>query len=105
VSAMATQKSLQKCHQFAVMGERERESTQKPKLGHKNENQGLNKNTQQILCTSSNEQQAILCSSPPCCHILVAAAAAWPWFCIYLLSSLLLLLLFLFLGFGSFKQV
>jgi hypothetical protein len=54
---MATQKSQQKCHQFAVMGERE--PIKKPKLGHKIENKGMNKSTQQILCTSSNEQQAI----------------------------------------------
>jgi hypothetical protein len=37
----------------------EREPKQKPKLGHKEENKGMNKNTQQILCTSSNEHQAI----------------------------------------------
>ncbi len=69
VSAMATQKSLQKCHQFAVMGEREPFKNQT--LGHQIENKRMNKTLSRFLCTSSNEQQAIyVSSSSSCCHIV-----------------------------------
>ncbi len=95
VSAMATQKSLQKCHQFAVYG-REREPKQKPKLRNKKENKGMNKYTQQILCTSSNEHQAIYVDH----HLVVLLSHSCCWSCCKALilhwSSFILVVAFCF---------
>lgn len=102
VSAMATQKSLQKCHQFAVYG-RERTKAKTKIEAQKGKQRNEQKHSADFVhffqWAPSN-----WCSSPSCCHILVAAAAARPWFCIDLLSSFSLLFV-LVLGIWFFKQV
>jgi hypothetical protein len=102
---MATQKSLQKCHQFVVM--REREPIKNQTLGHQIENKGMNKTLSRFcaLLPMSSKQfmfhhYHLVVSHCRCCSCCCTAL-------ILHLSSFILVVafgFFLFLGFGSFNR-